>query len=242
MTNRSKPTVSVIIPAYNETGRLPGTLEKYLASEKQLPFEIIEYLIVDDGSTDGTGELVEKMGHPRVHCLRRPTNQGKGAAVKYGALAAKGDLIFILDADAATSLSELPKLAAVVDNRSIAIGSRYVPGSQITHPQPLSRRIISRGGNWLIRRLLLPNIKDTQCGCKLLTRTAAQEIFPLVTRRGFSYDVELLSLAHRQGYRIIEVPVKWTHVSGTSVHASVDSLRFLRDVWRLYRESRHAGR
>lgn len=241
MTNLSKPTVSVVIPAYNEAKRLPPVLRHWLELESKLPLKIVEYLVVNDGSTDQTSEIISQMTEPRVRCLDRPRNQGKGAAVKHGALQATGDLILILDADGATDLAELPKLVSALNDQTIVIGSRYVPGSRVTHVQPLSRRLISRGGNWLIQRLLLPGIKDTQCGCKLLTRDAAQELIPKLTRPGFSYDVELLSLARRHGYQIKEVPVTWTHVSGTSVHASVDSLRFLADVWRLSRESRHTG-
>jgi dolichyl-phosphate beta-glucosyltransferase len=237
-----KPSMqaSVVIPAYNEAKRLPRTLRRFWRTAQKLNLPIVEYLIVDDGSTDQTHTVVDRLRrHKReVKIIRLPHNLGKGGAVKAGALAARGDLIIILDADGSADLKELPAMITALQKKSIVIGSRYVSGSQIVHRQPWSRRLISRGGNWLIRRLLLPGIYDTQCGCKLMTREAAQKLFPLLTRNGFSYDVELLVLAHRHGYTIIEQPITWSHASGTSLHASVDSWRFLQDVWQMHREYR----
>ena len=233
-------TVSVVIPAYNEAKRLPRTLRRFWRTAQKLNLPIIEYLIVDDGSTDQTHAVIDRLRHHKrgVKIIRLPQNLGKGGAVKAGALAARGDLIIILDADGSAEIKELPAMITALQKKSIVIGSRYVAGSQIVHRQPWSRRLISRGGNWLIRHLLLPDIHDTQCGCKLMTRAAAQELFPLLKRSGFSYDVELLVLANHHGYQIIEQPITWSHASGTSLHASVDSWHFLKDVWQMSREYR----
>lgn len=241
--------LSIVIPAYNEARRLPSTLAsiaEYL-EVAELPAEII---VVDDGSTDGTAEAAKsvpgKSMPPKI--IGFEGNQGKGAAVKEGMLAATGDYVLFMDADNSTHITEVEKLlkVAVKDKIPVVIGSRYQASDSIKIKQPWYRVWISRMGNRLIRYTVLPGVLDTQCGFKLFSKKAAAEIAPKLTMSGFSFDMELLVIAKQLGLKIREVPVNWYDTPGkTRVRPIKSSLRTLRDLikirWNVHKERYGAG-
>lgn len=232
------PQLSIVIPAYNERRRLPATLSS-IAEYLEVSDVRAEVIVVDDGSIDGTAKAAKQVPGkgmpPKV--IGFEGNRGKGAAVKEGLLAARGDFVLFMDADNSTHVSEVEKLLAVATKKAkgkhapqIVVGSRYLPGSDIRIKQPWYRVWISRWGNRLIRYAVLPGVIDTQCGFKLLGREAAREIAPAMTREGFSFDIELLTIARHYGYEIAEVPVNWYDTPGTRLRPMRSAFRTLRDL------------
>ena len=211
------PRWSVVIPAFNEALRLPPFLEKVVGyfEGRDEPYEVI---VVDDGSTDGTAELVEARRHPTVTVLRLRPNAGKGAAVRAGMLAARGAYRVFADADGATPIEELKRLEPLlVAGADVVIGSRVLvdPGVSVT---TRSHRVAAgRLFNWMVARMGLRGIADSQCGFKAFTAPAAARLFEALATRGFSFDVELLLLARATGCRIMEVPVNWADQAGSKV-------------------------
>jgi dolichyl-phosphate beta-glucosyltransferase len=229
------PALSLVIPAYNEAIRLPPTLARireYLDSEP----DDYEVLVVDDGSTDATVAAAEAVARdwPQLRVLRLPENRGKGAAVREGMLHARGALRAFSDADLSTPIEELPRLRARLGGDcQVAIASRDAPGSDIQVHQPAWREFMGRTYNRILQVLVLPGIRDTQCGFKLFTAEAAEALFtPLETYR-FGFDAEVLVRAHRRGWKIAEVPVRWRHVEESRVGGIGDALRMLYDLVRL---------
>jgi len=221
--------LSIVIPAYNEEDRLPGTLESvltYLAGQP-LSFEI---LAVDDGSTDRTVELAKRLAaeEERVRVIRE-AHRGKGAAVRSGALAAVGQKVIFCDADLSHAVEELTRLPGLLNGAQVAIASREIEGSNRVD-EPFYRHLMGRGFNLIVRVLAVPTVQDTQCGLKCFTRQAARELLSRQTVEGFGFDVELLFLARKLGYRIVEVPVTWRHVPASRVDPFRDTLRMLMDV------------
>lgn len=225
------PELSVVIPAYNEADRLGPTLLRvleYLRAEG-LDGELI---VVDDGSEDGTAELARGVD-PAVQVIELGENRGKGAAVRAGMLAARGEQVLFSDADLATPIEEFPKLQAhLARGCDIAIASRGLPESDIRVRQHPVRELMGRTFNVVVRTLAMSGIKDTQCGFKLFTRAAAQDLFSRSTVDGFAFDVEVLLMA-RGRYRVAEVPVVWRHVDESKVSPGADAARMLWDVLRL---------
>ena len=225
------PALSVVIPAYNEAQRLPATLVRirgFLEARAQ-SFEIV---VADDGSRDATAAVAEAAGGPWLRVLRGGPNRGKGHAVRRGMLEARGERRLMTDADLSTPIEELPSLEARLDRGfDVAIGSRAVVGARIEVHQSAFRETAGRAFNVLVRLLLLPGIRDTQCGFKLFTAAAAQAAFEPVRLAGFSFDVEAIYIARRRGLRVAEVPVLWrndvaTRVGGVSgTRAFLDLLR-----------------
>jgi dolichyl-phosphate beta-glucosyltransferase len=229
--------LSIVIPAYNEARRLPGTLKSimdYLAAQ---PFRS-EVLVVDDGSNDTTAEIAAAW--PGVELLRRD-HRGKGFAVREGALAARGRYILLCDADLAVPIDEWPKLMVRLQaGDQLVIGSREGAGAS-REGEPWYRHVMGRVFNWLIALIALRGINDTQCGFKAMPSQTAQILFrrmriygddaPIVQGAAVTaYDVELLFLAQKAGYRISEVPVRWHYGNETKVRLVNDSLRNLRDI------------
>lgn len=234
------PFLSIVIPAYNEEQRLPHTLEAIGAYLAHQPFAA-EVIVADDGSSDATAALAERC--PGVRVLRLD-HRGKGFAVRAGALAAQGDYILLCDADLATPIEEWQKLwDALADGYDVVIGSREGLGAERLG-EPWHRHVMGRIFNWIVQVIALRGIQDTQCGFKALHQAAAADLFQRVRIYGddappvqgaavTAYDVELLFLARRCGYRIAEVPVIWHYGVETKVDPLRDSLRNLRDVLRV---------
>ncbi len=229
------PSLSVVIPAYNEEGRIELTLNEvhaYLCRE-HADFELI---VVDDGSSDGTAALVSEFAekHSGVELVSYSANRGKGHAVRVGMLRARGNLILFCDADLATPIEELVGLnEAMQAGAEIAIGSRAVSGSVLAIRQPWYRIFAGRTLNLLVRCLAVPGVRDTQCGFKLFRRDAGHALFERSLEDGFSFDIEVLYLARRLHYRIAEVPIQWRHREGSKVRLLRDSIRMLGTLARI---------
>lgn len=238
MTN--EPFLSIVIPAYNEERRLPATLAAIMTFLAAEPYAS-EVIVVDDGSEDRTAEIAAAFpGVTVLHCDHR----GKGFAVRAGALAARGSIILLCDADLAVPIEEWPRLRAAIEaGYPIAIGSREGVGAT-REGEPWYRHVMGRVFNWIIRLVALRGINDTQCGFKALRREVARDLFRRVRIYGddapvvrgaavTAYDVELLFLAQRRGYPIAEIPVMWRYGAETKVNPLRDSWRNLRDVLRV---------
>lgn len=209
-------SISIIIPAYNEEKRLPATLcevKRYLAGTS---WEFTEIVVVNDGSRDSTAEVARKAG---VRLIENPGNRGKGYSVRHGMLKAKGEWILFSDADLSTPIEELDKLWSATEREraQAAIGSRDLDRSLIGVRQPLFREFGGRFFNLVIRLITGLPFHDTQCGFKLFEGAAAREIFRRQRVERFGFDVEVLFIAQRLGYRTLEVPVRWNDVAGTKV-------------------------
>lgn len=225
-----KPSLSVVIPAYNEESRLEESLEKIseFVSQQDFPIEVI---LVNNNSSDGTQQIIEQASskYPYVTGLLE-TRQGKGAAVRTGMLAAQNDYLFICDADLSMPIDEVLKfLPPHLTGYDIAIGSREAPGSRRVD-EPESRHIIGRLFNLIIRIFIVRGFKDTQCGFKCFRRDIAHELFPLQTIDGWIFDVELLHIAQRRGYKIVEVPITWYYKANSKVKPFRDLYQVVRDV------------
>jgi glycosyltransferase involved in cell wall biosynthesis len=215
------PSLSIVVPAYNEQSRLPETIrqiQEYLA-RTQWAFQ--EILIVDDGSTDKTAEVAKSFAQSssNVRVLRNPGNRGKGYSVRHGMSEARGEWRLITDADLSAPIEEIEKLRDAVqrDGSQVAIGSRALDRSLIGVHQPGMRESAGRVFNSVMRTVVGLRIADTQCGFKLFQKAAALEIFPRQTQDRFGFDVEILFIAKKHGYKISEVPVRWNHVEGSKV-------------------------
>lgn len=238
MSTGGNKSVSIVIPAYNEAQRIGVTLERIERHFSGLARKF-ELIVVDDGSTDGTASVVSAFQciHPTpVRLLRNPKNAGKGMSVRRGVLEAKGDLILFSDADLSTPIEEFSKLEErVLAGFDLAIGSRMLPGSDLIIRQPRYREWMGRILIVLVRLLGLADVEDTQCGFKLFTRPAGRRIFEVQVIDRFGFDVEILWLARKLGFRIAEVPVRWINNSNTRVRPVIDSMRTLTEVLRIYR-------
>lgn len=238
----AKPYLSVIIPTYNEAKRLPLTLidiDRHLSGQ-EYSYEI---LVVNDGSTDATAEIVERF-KPLVENLKiinNKENKGKGAAVRGGMLAAKGNWRVFMDADNSTSIVEFNKMIPYLDEGyEVVIGSRAVRGSKLNPPQNVLKQLAGKLGNLFVQIILLRGIWDTQCGFKCFSEEAADKIFAIARMDGWGFDLESLALARAFGYQIKEMPIHWindshSHVRWTSYFGVLFDAVKLR--WRLWRKS-----
>lgn len=226
--------LSVIIPAYNEEKRIEQTLrdvDAYL-SKQSYEYEII---VVDNNSNDRTAEVVRNLAQNGIENARVVTQtvKGKGAAVKMGMLEAISEYSVFMDADNATPISEIEKFWPHLESGiEVVIGSRYQDPSTVKIKQPVYRVILSRLANTLIQIVLIPHIKDTQCGFKAFKSFAAKEIFKHVTIFGWAFDMELLAIALKLSYRIKEVPVSWEEHGGSHVPLAA-YIQSLLDLFRI---------
>ncbi|MGE4545481.1 MAG: dolichyl-phosphate beta-glucosyltransferase [Pedobacter sp.] len=238
MASASK-MLSVVIPAYNEEKRLPSSLQVLCGTVGQY-FPNFEIIIVDDGSTDSTADIVMSYStqQSNVRLVRYEKNRGKGYAVRTGVLASTGDLVLFSDADLSTPLGEISKLMAAIDGGAdVAIGSRAVKDAVIVKRQPLYRVLMGKTFNKAVQLLATPGISDTQCGFKLFTRTAAVCLFSDCCIDGFGFDVEVLFLARKRGLMISEIGVDWLNSPDSKVHPIIDSSRMLRDLFIIRRHA-----
>jgi dolichyl-phosphate beta-glucosyltransferase len=231
--NADAPCLSIVIPAYNEEERIIPTVGAIASHVSSLGFPW-ELIVADDGSRDTTVHLLKDLGFVNLRVLETPSNGGKGCAVRRGMLAARGKYILFDDADNSTPIEEVGKLLRKLDTEGydVAVGSRAVEGAEEAHRSPL-RRLMSGGLRWLVRNVLRIGVQDTQCGFKMYTREAARRLHTAQTLMGFSFDLEILYLASRFGYRIAEVPVAWIDAPGSKVDTRKEAQRFLRDMCKI---------
>jgi dolichyl-phosphate beta-glucosyltransferase len=227
------PKYSIIIPAYNEAGRLGRTLERVLGYVSAQRWDA-EVIVVNDGSRDRTPDLVREFAqsHPLLRLLENPGNRGKGYSVRNGMLHASGELLLFSDADLSSPIEEAQKLIAPLESGTadIAIGSRWLRPELQTQRQSLLRQFYGRLFNLLLRVLLGLNFKDTQCGFKAFTRQAVRKIFPLQQIERWGFDPELLYLARQAGLKVVEIPVSWAHTGGTRISPLRDGLRMFAEA------------
>jgi dolichyl-phosphate beta-glucosyltransferase len=227
--------LSVVVPAYNEARRLRRNLPRLLEYVAGLG-EPAEIIVVDDGSADDTAQVVTELGrgHPEVSLLRSAQNRGKGASVRTGMLTAREEHVLFTDADLAAPIEEAAKLrAGLAHGYDVAIGSRRLERSDIQVRQPWLRELAGRAFTRLVSVCLLPGIRDSQCGFKAFHRRVVEPVFRRQRLDGFSFDVEVLWLARRLGYRVIEVPVVWRDDPESHIRLLRDSVGMFCDVARV---------
>lgn len=230
------PSLSIVIPAYNEEKRLKGTLQQITDWIRAGDREYTEILVVDDGSTDDTAELVLRFqrSQPCVRLLSNPGNRGKGYAVRHGMLDARSDWILYTDADLSAPIEDFQRLYEAVTRQEaqVAIGSRAVDRSLVSLRQSAFREYSGRFFNLVMRTMTGLPFRDTQCGFKLFNAEAAKQIFQRQQLDGFSFDVEDLYIAKKLGIKVVEVPVRWRNVEGTKV-SIVSGLRSFQDLLKI---------
>jgi dolichyl-phosphate beta-glucosyltransferase len=235
----SLPYLSIIIPAYNEERRLPTTLEqaRQFLEKQTYPAEV---LVVENGSHDRTFQIAEAFAgqYPRFRAIQE-AERGKGRAVKRGMLEARGQYRFMCDADLSMPIDEInrfiPPLQADFD---LAIGSREAPGA-IRYNEPFYRHLGGRLINLTIRLLALPGMQDTQCGFKCFRAEVAEDLFGSLTLGGWSFDVELLYIARKRGYRFTEIPIPWYFMAESKVSLIQDTLKMVLDILTIRRNDRN---
>jgi dolichyl-phosphate beta-glucosyltransferase len=235
LNTETRPLLSLVIPAYNEADadRLPASLRDIVAFVAAQDYSI-EVIIVNNNSTDDTLVIAESAAadYPYIHVMTE-NEQGKGAAVRTGMMAASGEYLFICDADLSMPVAEVSKfLPAVTGQYDIAIASREAPGSQRIG-EPELRHIMGRVFNFIVRVVAVRGLQDTQCGFKCFHRDVAHALFPMQTINGWAFDVELLFIAQRRGHKIIEVPITWYYKDHSKIKPFTDSINMLLETLKI---------
>jgi len=225
------PFLSLIIPAYNEEARLPQALQELLGFLAKQAYTA-EILVVENGSRDCTWQIAQDFAarYPQVRAIQN-LRRGKGLAVQYGMLEGRGAYRFMCDVDFSMPVTEINRfLPPLLPEADIAIASREAPGS-VRYNEPQYRHLVGRVYNLMIRLLALPGLQDTQCGFKCFRGQVADEVFRLQTLPGWSFDVEVLFVARRRGYHIVELPIPWNFNAQSKVRVLHDSLRMALDLF-----------
>ncbi|HET6204352.1 MAG TPA: dolichyl-phosphate beta-glucosyltransferase [Planctomycetota bacterium] len=227
--------ISVVVPAFNEEAVLAHSLSRLcrFLAERGEPFEV---LVVDDGSADRTAAVAEARARedPRLRLLRLARNRGKGAAVREGVRAARGDFVFFLDADLSTPPEAIETfLPALHDGAGVVLGSRRIAGSVLERRQPRAREVLGKGFTWIARALVAPGVRDFTCGFKGFSAAACREIFARQTVDRWAFDAEIVAIARARGIPIREVPVRWTNDPDTKVRLGLDLPRSLLEILRI---------
>jgi dolichyl-phosphate beta-glucosyltransferase len=232
---RERPFLSIVIPALNEANRLPGTLAKIDGFLRQQPYSA-EVIVVENGSIDNTVEVVQRFAEDHSYLkLFAGEPRGKGRAVKRGMLEACGEYRFICDADLSMPIEEVAKfLPPRLDHYEIAIASREAKGAR-RYGEPWYRHLMGRINNFLIKLITVRGFEDTQCGFKSFSREAAEDLFRIQRMNGIGFDVELLYVAQKRGYRIVEVPINWYYNDDSKMRLIQDSLGIIREMFEIRR-------
>jgi dolichyl-phosphate beta-glucosyltransferase len=224
-------TLSIIIPAYNEEHRLKSTLIKILEHLNSVPYQT-EIIVIDDGSKDKTSEVASTFENVKV--ITQAHNLGKGAAVRTGMLAAKGDYRIFTDADLSTPIYEIPKILEPLQNGyDVCVGSRALDSKLIKVHQPFYREFMGKTFNKIVQLLVVKGIQDTQCGFKGFSATAADAVFSQSKINGFSFDVEILYLSKTLGFKIKETPVEWYNDERSKVDPIKDSVGMFIEILKI---------
>jgi dolichyl-phosphate beta-glucosyltransferase len=226
------PKYSIVIPAYNESARIPATLASVVECVRARGWDA-EVLVVNDGSEDATAAMVRAFAcsAPEVRLMENPGNRGKGYSVRAGMLEARGQIAMFTDSDLSAPIEEAERLfAAIEGGADIAIGSRWLESGRQTHRQPLYRQFFGRCFNAVTRTVMGLRFADTQCGFKAFTREAAQTVFQLQTIERWGFDPEILFIALKRGYRIQEVAVSWAHDERTRMSYLKDGMKMLEEI------------
>ncbi|HET6143594.1 MAG TPA: dolichyl-phosphate beta-glucosyltransferase [Candidatus Acidoferrales bacterium] len=222
-----KLDLSIIIPAFNEEGRLPKTLDAVIAYAQSRPYQT-EIMVVNDGSSDRTAEIVSAycQTYPALRLVSNGGNRGKGYSVRHGMLEAAGEIALFSDADLSTPVEEADKLLAAIrdQNFDAAIGSRAIDRNMIQVHQSAVREMAGIFFNHMVQWILDIQFSDTQCGFKAFRRERALIVFEQQRIERFGFDPEILFLAKRHGLRVAEIPVRWSHDAATKVNVAADGL------------------
>jgi dolichyl-phosphate beta-glucosyltransferase len=233
----TRPNLTLVIPAFNEVGRIGTTVTKVCEYLDRQPYAWELIVVIDGGSAQaGVEARRAAQAHPTVRVVENDINRGKGYSVRRGFQAAQGARLVFIDADLSLPIAGLQPMMARFDaGADVVIGSRMAAGAEERGTQPALRRVMSRVFNGVVQRVVLPGLADTQCGFKGFTAEAASAIFAAQTIDRFGFDVEVLFLARKHGYRIDELPVECTYHPGSSVSRVGDVSRMLLDLWRIRR-------
>ena len=226
------PKYSIVIPAYNESRRIPATLKAVLACIRANAWDA-EVIVVNDGSADNTAEIVREFAReaPELRLIENPGNHGKGYSVRNGMLHALGEVVMFTDSDLSSPIEEAHNLFdAIAAGADIAIGSRWLERDRQTQRQPLYRQFFGRCFNLVTRAIMRLPFADTQCGFKAFTRAAAQTVFQLQTIERWGFDPEILFIALKRGFRVVEVPVAWAHDERTRMSYLKDGMKMLQEL------------
>jgi glycosyltransferase involved in cell wall biosynthesis len=229
------PRYSIVIPAYNEGGRIPGTLDSVISCVRRFAWDA-EIIVVNDGSSDNTAAVVREIAKtaPELRLIENPGNRGKGYSVRSGILQALGEVVMFTDADLSSPMEEAQRLFdAIAAGADIAIGSRWLESSRQTHRQPFYRQFFGRCFNAATRAIMRLPFADTQCGFKAFTRHAAQTVFQLQTIERWGFDPEILFIALKRGFKVVEVPVSWAHDARTRMSYLRDGVTMLEELARV---------
>lgn len=229
-------SLSIIIPAYNEEQRLPASLDTVRAYLATKSFDFVEVLVINDGSSDGTAAIVRDFAarDRRIRLIENPGNRGKGYSVRHGMTEASGEWVLFTDADLSAPIEELDQLASAIAESGAdgAIGSRALNRKLVGRHQSLARELSGRTFNLVMRFATGLPYRDTQCGFKVLSRAAARTVAQRQQSEGFGFDVEILYIAKKHGFRVLEVPVRWFNAEGSKVSLWNGMQAFL-DPWKV---------